>query len=194
MRKLAVIRVGLLIFVTIWIVGCGRSGLDFGVPSTTNVTVAGAAGMGGTGGDGSSGAGAGGLSGGTGGSGQEGPAPGVQPTQIPCGNTACTSGTEQCCITGAGRRATAACVPVQTVCPVGAGSIGCIDNSACGAGEVCCESLLSPVTSCLAPESCGGDTDCPSLASHCCQAESVGICSAQSCPVPPGLSTGPQGS
>jgi len=170
-------------------VSCGRSPLDLPAAGTIGVTTgsAGSAGptgaAGGSGGSMNGGAG-GGSSGANGGTGASETA-----TPIPCGNTGCVSGKQICCVTG-DRGGQQSCISVAATCPAGAASIACVDNSACGAGQICCELLLTPATACSAPDACvaspgvilcGTDADCPALAPHCCQTRDASICSARAC-------------
>jgi hypothetical protein len=110
---------------------------------------------------------------------------------LPCGNTECVAGKQICCL-GRGRRGrNDTCVPAGTTCPEDTASIACVDRSACGAAEICCESLLSPSTECSTADAClvlpgviicSTATDCPSIAPHCCPVMDTGVCSAQPCP------------
>jgi hypothetical protein len=192
-------------------VSCGRSELDLGY-GTTNV-MTGSAGNGGLtgaagGGQGASGAGQIGTIAGQAGTngGQAGTRGGLagaggsvaSPTPIPCGSTTCTPGVQVCCIQG-NRRQTETCISAKASCDSGA-TLGCISGDSCGAGQVCCESLLAPATMCVTPEGCfvqpgvilcAADSDCPATASHCCQADGSGICASQTCPV--GGQGGPEG-
>jgi hypothetical protein len=167
---------------------CGRSGLDaaFGTAYATT----GSAGSGGeaTGQAGASGGASGGLSGSAG-------TPSLQP--IPCGNGSCTAGTQICCVQQGRRNQTETCISAGAPCDSGA-SVGCISGGSCGAGQVCCESLLTPATMCVTAQACvvepglilcDVNADCPSTAPHCCQTDGPGVCAAQACPA----GGGPQG-
>jgi hypothetical protein len=180
--------------------GCGRTELDLSGVGTTAVTT-GAAGNGGAAGvaGGTTGAADGSFASRPAGAGAGGRAA-SSPTPIPCGSITCTSGRQICCVAGEGRRSQETCIAAGAICEPEAASIGCVDGSGCGAGDVCCESLLAPTTMCAAPESClrapgvilcGADADCPALAPHCCQAQDVGICSGQVCPAGGGGDNGP---
>jgi hypothetical protein len=188
---------------TIGAQGCGRSELDPGF-GTTNVTTGVPAndGVAGTGVGADPGGGTAGHSGSTTGHGGSGGAGGAShsPALIPCGDGACTPGTEICCVQRVNHRSRETCISAKTSCESGA-SIACIASSSCGAGQVCCESLLVSATMCLAPQSCltepgvilcGTNADCPGLAPHCCQTEGTGICAAQACPAGSGQQ-GPDG-
>jgi hypothetical protein len=195
-------RCGLLAGILMFGASCGRSPLDLPPAGTIGVTTGSAGGTATTGAAGESagsmngGAGAGGGSGGAnGGAGASGTA-----TPIPCGNTECVSGKQICCVTG-DRRGQQSCISAGAICPSAAASIACVDNSACGAGQICCERLLTPATVCSAPDACvaspgvilcGADADCPALAPHCCQTRGAGICSTMPCPVGGG-DNGPPG-
>jgi hypothetical protein len=170
------------------VVGCGRVPLD---PSADLAVDSGGAGGNGPrptgrgevgGGSGRGGAASGGASG-------SGGAP-TSSTPIPCGATSCTAGTQTCCIQRMNGRPRGTCIPSTAVCSSGF-SVSCIDSSACGAGQVCCEDVLQTSTACSDPETCirapgvilcSANGDCPAFAAHCCQTEAGGICAAQTCP------------
>ena len=177
--------------------GCGRSELDapFGTTYATTGSAANVDPTGtGTAGNGGTGSGAGG-------------APGVPPgastppslTPIPCGDTVCKPGIQICCVQRSRRQQTETCIGANASCDSGA-SIGCVGSGSCGAGTICCESLLSPMTMCVTAQACVVEpgvilcdvsSDCPASAPHCCQTEGTGICAAQACPA--GGQQGPDG-
>jgi len=185
---------------------CGRSDLDLAYGTTDVVTgSAGSNSLTGAAGSSSGAAGSAGTVAGQAGTrgglaGSSGGLAGAAP--IPCGSTTCSPGIQICCIQGNRRQTSETCISAQASCDSGA-SLGCVSGDSCGAGQVCCESLLASATMCLTPEVCvvqpgvilcAADADCPRTASHCCQAEGSGICAAQACPVGGGAGPGGTGS
>jgi len=170
---------------------CGRTGLDQGF-DTTNVTAGNAGAAVGVSGIGNGESGAAGNVGDTSGQGGGAGNSARPPTAmaIPCGDSACTPGAQICCLQRGRRRDSATCIDANASCDSGA-SIGCLTAASCGAGQVCCESLLAAATMCVAPGDCftepgiilcQSSADCPPSASHCCDAEGSGVCAAQRCP------------
>ena len=158
---------------------CGRTDIDAGFGVTNITTGAGGA-------DGVIGAAGNGVPAGTGGV----PGAPMSRAPIPCGNATCAPETQICCVREQRRGSSETCIKATETCTSGA-SVGCLTGASCGAGQVCCESLLSPATTCAAPDAClrtpgvilcAADKDCPSITSHCCQTDNGGICSAQACP------------
>jgi hypothetical protein len=187
-------------------IGCGRTELDGG--GTIALGLGGAGGAGGAGAAGAGGA-ATGMGGGRGGAGGAGGAAsgvdagagaggrgvGVGQTPIPCGTATCTPGAQVCCFDRANGRATETCISAQAVCRSGE-SVACLDASGCGAGQICCATVLGASTTCTTAETCErapglilctADADCPMLAPNCCRpgpgnGGNAGICAAQTCP------------
>jgi hypothetical protein len=93
----------------------------------------------------------------------------------------CDAATQTCCISANG----AMCIDAQGTCP-GLG-VGCVNSSACGAGNVCCLSLVGGASSCVTPAVCnfaGGvvlcsaPVQCPAATPSCCRFGPLGLCSA----------------
>jgi hypothetical protein len=81
------------------------------------------------------------------------------------------------------------CISAGASC-MGGASIGCLEASACSAGNICCLSLLGGATSCVTSATCtfaggvvlcSGPSQCPNTARNCCRFGQVGVCRAQSC-------------
>ncbi|HEY2900758.1 MAG TPA: hypothetical protein VGL59_09300 [Polyangia bacterium] len=107
---------------------------------------------------------------------------------IACGAMTCQASTEACCLQMNNNTRSETCIKAGAICP-GGPSIGCLGGD-CGAGNVCCASLLGLSTMCAAPQQCanglsavlcGVDSDCPAARSHCCQTAGISTCSAAAC-------------
>jgi hypothetical protein len=177
----------ILLAIAVSVCACGRSELDLASGSTIYATT-GAAGSNG-------GATSGGSQPSPTSAGQGGGVAGASGvvtalTPIPCGDSACTPGTQTCCVQRGRRQNVETCISAKSSCDSGA-SIGCFDVSSCSIGQVCCASILTAATMCVAPESCvtepgvilcRSSSDCPRSSAHCCDSDGTGICAAQPCP------------
>jgi hypothetical protein len=192
------------------IAGCGRSDLNAAGFSTQNVstgasgggsTSTGASGGGSTstgasgGGSTSTGASGGGSTGsagvtGGGGSGTGGATgAGAMSGGITCGGKTCAAGTETCCVQTVGGNLLNTCIANGAPC-VGGGNVGCVAGG-CGAGSVCCLSLVGMVTGCSSAAQCSdgvstilckGNADCPADRRFCCPAIGINLCRSYGCP------------